>query len=151
MRFRRMALSGLVLLAPSLASAAGLREGTPVPVRMTSVINSEDSKSGDPVAFIVTSNVVVDGVVVIARGTRATGWVLKARRSAQGFIWHDAKLTFMFSYTTATNGQPIRLRSSNLDPNGGHVVIDRDRRHHGLQWAAEGDTFEAYVDGNYDL
>lgn len=141
----------ILVAAPSPAAAAGLREGTPIPVRMTSVITSEDSQSGNPISFVVTKDVVVDGVVVVARGTPATGWVLKARRNSFGFIWHDAKLTFMFSYTTATNGQAIRLRASNADPMGGRVVIDRDRRHHGLQWAAEGDIFEAYVDGNYDV
>jgi len=139
------------LLAASPAAAAHLREGTRVPVRMTSTINSESSQAGDPVAFVVTSDVVVDGAVVIARGTPVAGWLLKVQRRSWGFISHDAKLIFMFSHTTARNGTAIRLRSSNVDPMGGRVEIDRDRRHHGLQWAGVGDTFEAYVDGEYDL
>jgi hypothetical protein len=146
-----LALVALVLVAPRQAAAAHLPQGTRVPVRMTSMISSERSQSGDPVAFVVTADVMVDGVVVIPRGTAVAGWVLKVRRRSWGFISHDAKLTLMFGHTTSTGGQPVRLRASNLDPMGGRVEIDRDRRHHGLQWAGVGDTFEAYVDGEYDL
>jgi hypothetical protein len=98
----------------------------------------------------VTRDVLVNGAVVIARGTPVAGIVLVARRASTGFIWHNAKLAFTFVRTTGVDGQPVRLRA----PNGGgdgRVNIDRDDLHHRLQWATEGDTFQAVVAGNYEF
>ena len=147
-----LAATGLVSLmlstTPASATTAQLPEGTVVHVRLISPITSETAKAGDRLHFVVTSDVVSDGVVVIARRTPAEGAIVAARRASWGFIWHRAKLAFTYIQTTGVDGQLIRLRALSLD---NRVNINRGNYSHGLQWATEGDPLEAYVVGNYDL
>jgi hypothetical protein len=138
----------MLSIAPASVAAAQLLEGTVVHVRLIGPITSEGAKAGDRIGFVVTRDVIADGVVVIPRGTPAGGAVVAARRSSWGFIRHRAVLAFGFTQTTALDGQLIRLRASTIN---GQVSIDRSDYHHGLQWATEGDTFEAFVVGNYGL
>jgi hypothetical protein len=145
-----VACAGLVwlMLATPTAATAQLQDGTIVHVRLRGPITSEDARTGDRIAFVVTRDVVVDGAVVIARKTPAVGTVVAARRASWGFIWHHGALSFAFVETTAVDGQSIGLRASN---GYGQVNIDRGDYHHDLQWATEGDTFDAAVAGNYVL
>jgi len=141
-------LASFMLSTPASATAAQLAEGTVVYVRLRSPIKSETAKAGDRIHFVVTSDVVAGGVVVIARRTPAEGAIVAARRASWGFIWHRAKLAFTFVQTTGVDGQLIRLRAGSVD---NRVNINRGDYHHGLQWATEGDPLAAYVVGNYDF
>jgi len=132
--------------APASAATAQLLDGTVVQMRLISPISSEDAKAGDKLRFVVTRDVVVDGVVLIARGTPADGAVVAARRASWGFIPHKAALAFAFTQTTTVDGQTVMLRAPNA---GGVVSIDRSDYHHNLQWATEGDPLEASIVGNY--
>lgn len=134
--------------ATSSAAAAELQDGAIVHVRLISPITSEDAKPGDRVDFVVTRDVVIDGVVVIARKTPALGTIVAARRASWGFTWHHPVLSFAFVETTAVDGQSIRLRATNAY---GQVNVDREGYHHNLQWATEGDVFQASVAGDYVL
>ncbi len=137
---------GWLMLASPTAASAQLQDGTVVHVRLVSPITSEDAKVGDSISFVVTRNVVVNGAVVIARRTAALGTVVDARRATWGFIWRKPVLSFAFQKTTAVDGQSIRLRATT---GYGLVKIDRSDYHHDLQWASEGDTFQAAVSGDY--
>jgi hypothetical protein len=96
--------------------------------------------------------VIQAGEVLIARRTRATGSIVTAERLRLGFLTHPARLEFRFDYTTARDGQAVRLRASPVAQDSSRVVVDRAGRHHrGLQWADGGDMFEAFVDGNYEI
>jgi hypothetical protein len=141
-------LAAFMLSTPASATAAQLPEGTVVYVRLLSPITSETAKAGDRIHFVVTSDVVAGGDVVIARRTPAEGAIVAARRASWGFIWHRAKLAFTFVQTTGVDGQLIRLRAGSVD---NRVNINRGDYHHGLQWASEGDPLAAYVVGNYDF
>jgi hypothetical protein len=145
-----LAATGLAWLmlssAPASAATAQLLDGTVVHLRLVGPLTSEDAKAGDRIRFVVTRDVVVDGVVVIARGTPADGGVVAARRASWGFIWHKAALAFAFTQTAAADGQPVTLRAPSA---GGVVNIDRSDYHHSLQWATEGDPLEATIVGNY--
>jgi hypothetical protein len=147
-----LAAAGLasVMLSTTSASAAAaqLPEGTVVHVRLVSPITSETAKAGDRIHLVVTRDVIVDGLVVIARRTPAEGAIVAARRASWGFIWHRAKLQFTYIQTTSVDGQLIRLRAQSLD---NRVNVNRSDYHHGLQWATEGDPLEAYVVGNYNF
>jgi hypothetical protein len=146
--FVSCAVLACLTLAASAARATEIPDGTIIHVRLVSPITSEDAKAGSSVAFVVTRDVVVDGAVVIARKTPAVATIVAARRATWGFIWHRAVLSFAFIETTAVDGQSIHLRASNAS---GEVNIDRSDYHHDLQWATEGDTFQAAVAGNYAL
>jgi hypothetical protein len=135
----------LMLPTPS-ARAAELQDGAIVHVRLVSPITSEGAKAGETIRFVVASDLVIDGAVVIARKTPAAGTVVAARRASWGFIDHHGVLAFAFLQTTGVDGQPIRLRATS---GYGLVNIDRGDYHHNMQWATEGDVFEAAVAGDY--
>jgi hypothetical protein len=143
------AMVSLVLWLPGNALAERLGDGTPVRVRLLKPINSESAKSGQPLEFVVTRDVVVDGRVLIKRGTLVSGAVVRARRADWDFTDHDhPKLAFRFHHTTASNGGTIHLRASSVRQKDDQVVLERYRGHE-LLWAGEADTFEAFVDGDY--
>jgi hypothetical protein len=80
------------------------------------------------------------------------GIVVRARRAKWGFYPNKhARLAFAFTYTTASNGDLVRLRGLTSRREDDRVVIDRERFHHDFQWAGAADTFEAYVDGSPDI
>ena len=142
-------LASLMLSTTSApAAAAQLPEGTAVHVRLVSPITSETAKAGDRLHFVVTSDVIADGLVVITRRTPAEGAIVAARRASWGFIWHRARLAFTYIQTRGVDGQLIQLRALSID---NRVNINRGDYGHGLQWATEGDPLEAYVVGNYDF
>jgi hypothetical protein len=151
--FMKAILPGLLTLSfmPSTASAAQLPDGTVIPVRLMHVINSEESRTGDPLVFVVTRDIVAGDEVLIARDTRVLGVVVAARRVRWGFFHHDPKLEFRFNQTRSRNGRVILLRASPFRRKKDRVVLDWQGRHHDLRWAAETNTFEAYVDGTYEV
>jgi hypothetical protein len=148
---RRLLVPLFVVWLPSSAAAARLSDGTPIRVRILGVITSETSIAGDPLEFVVVRDVVRDGEVVIPRGARVSGAVVDARRMSVGWSTQPGRLAFQFHATASRGGRAIRLRASPDSMPAARVIVDRDRRHHWLQWAGGGDTFEAFVDGDYDL
>jgi hypothetical protein len=142
-----------VLLVPSTARAAQLLDGTRIRVRVTAPVVSDNARAGDPVTFVVAENIIADGTVLIRKGTPALGVVARARRASWGFLGpRHARLEFSFTRTTATNGEPIRLRASAVRLEPDRVIVDDRAVHrHELLWASEADTYEAYVDGDYNF
>jgi hypothetical protein len=121
---------------------------------MLGIIDSESARGGQPIAFVITHDVVADGQVVVRRGTHVNGVVVKAQPAHWGAFHHDhAELMFRFETTTGGDGQVIRLRASALpeEKNPVVVVVDRYRRRHEYQWVSEADTFTAYVAGAYEF
>jgi hypothetical protein len=146
-----LTLLALVSVKPSVAFAAQLPDGTLIPVRLLHVINSEESRTGDAVVFVVTRDIVEREEVLIARGTLVAGVIVAARRVRWGFFHHSPKLAFTFERTRSRGGQAILLRASPIRSKKDRVVLDWQRRDHDLRWASETDTFDAYVDGTYEV
>jgi hypothetical protein len=147
-----IAIAGIVAAVdPATVFAAELREGTRVPVRLQGVINSETSRIGQPITFVVTTDVLVGDTVVIKKDTPVMGVVVRARRMRWGFLQHKPRLAFRFSYTTMADGRVIGLRSSPLATGYPQVVTNRGEKGHAMLWAGGVDLFEAYVDGNYEI
>lgn len=144
-------MAAVIALFPANAAAARLVDGTPIRVRLLRVISSETSTPGEGLEFVVTRDVAVMGEVLIERGARVGGTVIDVQRLRLGFVRHAARLVFRFEEMAARDGQVIRLRASALPQANSRVVVDRDGRHHGLQWADGGDTFQAFVDGDYEV
>ena len=65
-----------------IPSATKLPEGTPIPIRLRSVLSSASAHAGDSFTATVDEPVVIDGQTLIDRGTPATGRVLEAKPSA---------------------------------------------------------------------
>lgn len=81
--FDRQPSSGGVSPSQSLLpSTTKLPEGTPVPIRLLTALSSATSHTGDTFNATVDEPVVVDGQVLLARGTPAAGRVLEAKAAA---------------------------------------------------------------------
>jgi len=67
-------------------SGAKLPEGTQITIRLQSALSSAMARAGDFFSATVDEPVVVDGQIVVAAGTLATGRVLEVRASTPGGI-----------------------------------------------------------------
>ncbi len=125
---------------PTMAVPAGTR----VQVKLLKLLTSQNSQPGEAVQFEVAQDVVIQGVVVISRGTPAEGSVTdaKAYRSYKRFwtLHHSfpGQLGFTISRTRSVAGDDIRLWGPLL-----HV----NQPPHGpmFSWHHEGETFDAVV------
>jgi len=154
--FRRLSLGAAVVLwliplASSTAAAVKLVDGTPIQVRLLSPITSETTGTGQPLEFVVVGDITANGEVVITKGTQVAGMVVEAHPSHWRLTHHHAKLAFKFKFVKAINGQVIMLRATPSRVADDRVIVERSRRRHNLQWTTEGDTYEAYVDGDYEF
>lgn len=135
------------------ASAVPLRDGTLVQVKLSEFISSETSAAGDGVRFNVADDLIVDGVVVITRGTLATGRIVDAaptKFTRGGWLRRSrlraGRLVFAVSETTSVDGQAIRLRAPDGLRERGLITGGRPPL---LKWAHEGARFDVRVDGDY--
>jgi len=160
--FRSFALACVTLSAAAAIDARAaadvpLVDGGRLRVRLVRVLTSETARIGDAVILAVDRDVVVNGQIVLLRGTVAAGTVVDASPGSQGGSWisgvHPGRLAFTFDSTTAVDGQPIRLRATSTATAAGgtsRVVMQRTPRAL-MEWAAEGTTFDVFVDGNYSI
>ena len=99
-----IAVAGIVTAAdPSTVFAAELRDSTRVPVRLQGEINSETSRVGQPIKFVVITDVIVGDTVVIKKDTVVMGVVVRARRMRWGFLQHKPRL----ASDSATRRRPM--------------------------------------------
>ena len=96
-----------------------LLDGTPIKLRLSENLTSATAKAGDQVPFEVTEDVLVDGVVVIAKGGSALATVTDAnpkRRMGRG-----GKLDVNIDSARLVDGEKVQLRASQNNQGGGHV------------------------------
>jgi hypothetical protein len=65
-----------------IPSTTKLPEGTTIPIRLQSALSSASSHAGDSFNATIDEPVVIDGQILVARGTPAIGRVLEAKASA---------------------------------------------------------------------
>ena len=108
------ALSCLFLSNATLAKVPQddivVSEGTAVKVITTAEITSKKAKPNDPVGFTVDEDVVVNGQVVIRKGTEAVGSVVNAEKG--GYMGKSGKLAIQVESTKTVDGQPLKLRAA---------------------------------------
>ena len=94
-------------------------DGTTVKLRLAENISSETSKTGDQIPFEVIDEVLVQGVVVIPKGTPALATVTDAepkRRMGRG-----GKLDVNVDSVRLADGEKAQLRAVKDTKGGGHV------------------------------
>jgi hypothetical protein len=87
-----------------------LAESTPLNLVTTEEISSKKAELGDLIIFKVDEDVVVNGHVVISKGTEAKGRVMNAEKS--GRVGRAGKLGIRVESTTTVDGQPVRIRAA---------------------------------------
>jgi len=85
-----------------------LTAGTQVSLSLNEAVDAESVAVGNSLDFTVRSNVTVNGKVVIAAGTIATGWVKNVKKACNGKC---AEITITVESVQAVDGQTVNLRS----------------------------------------
>src|ERR1051325_378568 len=97
-----MAVPGLALAqnaaAPAAEAPAGLQlaANTPITLSMNNELSSKHAREGDTFPLTVVQDIAVDGHVVIPRGTRAVGEVV--RRTGRGAFGKSGKMEVAVRY-----------------------------------------------------
>lgn len=86
-----------------------LTDGTPVRVRLNRNLTSADAKVGDPVDFDVVEDIIVNGAVVIERGSRVLATVTDAAPKAR--MGKAGRLTVNIDHARSVLGEKIALRA----------------------------------------
>src|ERR1044072_1976460 len=87
-----------------------LTEGTPINVITAQEITSKAAKPNDPVKFTVNEGLVINGQVVVSKGTAAIGSVINAEKG--GYLGKSGKLAVQVESTQTVDGQPLKLRAA---------------------------------------
>ena len=82
-----------------------LEEKTPIELRLTESCSSQNAAVGQTLELETTMDVIVDGEIVIKKGSQVIGRVLKAKPS--GFYGQTGELTFSIEYVMSVDGQRI--------------------------------------------
>ena len=109
---RRILAATFALVTTFLVHASGatlpqddivVSEGTAVKVITVSEITSKKAKPNDPVNFTVDEDLVINGQVVIRKGTEAIGSVVNAQKG--GYMGKSGKLAIQVESTKTVDGQ----------------------------------------------
>jgi hypothetical protein len=87
-----------------------ITEGTPIKVITAGEITSKQAKPNDPVPFTVDEDVVINGQVIVRKGTEAIGSVVNAEQG--GYMGKSGKLAIQVESTQTVDGQSLKLRAA---------------------------------------
>ena len=94
-------------------------DGTPVLLRISETISSEDTHVGQQIPFEVTEDVVVQGVTVIAKGAPAMATVTVAEPKKR--MGRGGKLDVVIDSVRLIDGSKVQLSASKNTSGGGHI------------------------------
>lgn len=87
-----------------------LKEGTPVILKLTKQISSQEAQVGDTIHLAVARDVKVEGYIAIAVNAGATGEITVAEPTGMG--GQKGRVGFTIFDTTAVDGTTVMLRMS---------------------------------------
>ena len=124
---------------------------TPVHLKLGRALSSESAKVGEEVSFEVTSDLLVNGYVVVKKGAAAAGSVTEAE--PRGRMGKAGKLNVSVSSVQLADGGNLPLRSFGINTPGGDQKSGVSLpKFHGKELVfAEGSEMIAYVDGDQHL
>lgn len=128
-----------------------LLKGTPVHVRILKPLSSASAHTGDIVEFEVVDDVLLDGVVVIAKGAKATGNISEAEPKKH--FGHDGKVGFIITSVRLTNNESVPVRcyheafgtNTNTPSSVPQISSGKDAT------ITQGSEFTAQIDGDVPL
>ena len=91
------------------SSALLLKKDTELSLKFAQDLSSKDAAEGDPVSFILTEDLTVNGVVVVKAGAKATGEVSNAKKA--GMAGKGGELNIKLDHLTAGDIK-VRIRGS---------------------------------------
>jgi hypothetical protein len=96
-----------------------LLDGTAIKLRLAETISSASAKAGQQVPFEVTEDVLVQGVVVLPKGSQAVATVTEA--STKKSMGRGGKLNVNVDSARLIDGEKVQLRAVQDNKGGGHV------------------------------
>ena len=111
--------SGTTIAPVTSGRQSVLHDGTPVRIRLTRTLSSEQAKTGDEIDFDVLDEIRVDDRVIVSSGSKAIGVVSEAE--AKRRMGRGGKLNIALSYVRMQDGTKIALRAQRDTKGGGHV------------------------------
>jgi len=106
------------LIAQKSSNAPVLDDGTPIRLRLTQTLSSETAQVDQRIDFEVLDDVIVDGTVFIAQGSRAWGTVIEAQSKRR--MGRGGKLNINIDGVKLVNGTRIAVRGTKQAQGGGH-------------------------------
>ena len=85
-------------------------EGALINVSVAKEVTSKEAKPNDPVDFTVAEDLVINGQVIVRKGTPAIGSVINAEK--RGYLGKSGKLAVQVESTTTSDGQRLKLRAA---------------------------------------
>jgi len=85
-------------------------EGTSINVAVAKEVTSKEAKPNDRVEFTVAEDLVINGQVIVRKGTPAIGSVINAEKG--GYMGKSGKLAVQVESTTTSDGQRLKLRAA---------------------------------------
>lgn len=111
--FGLLAYSSLFTFAQALfitGKSVVIPDGTEISAVTTETISSKTAQEDDPITFRVDQDVVIDGDVVIAKGTVIKGVVTNAKKS--GFFGRGGELNVRVESTETVDKQKLKVRAA---------------------------------------
>jgi hypothetical protein len=115
---RTLVTIAVIACVPAVISAAVRRsqdeivltEGTPIKLVTVKEIITRDAKADDSIEFTVAEDLVINGQVIVRKGTPAVASVIVP--GAAGYLGKSGKLAIHIDSTTTSDGQRLRLRAA---------------------------------------
>jgi hypothetical protein len=141
-------------ISPTAAiTPASIPAGTPITVRLQSVISSASSQSGDAFDAVLDEPIIIDGQTVVLRGASIAGKVVAARASGRSL---DPGYLRLALTALSIDGKSRPVQTSSIFVKGGShqkrnlVFIGRTGAG-GSAIAGAGGTGAAYATGKKDV
>jgi hypothetical protein len=99
-------------------TALALHDATPIRLRLTRDLSFTNVKPGDPVYFEVQDDLRIDGLLVMAHGSRATGTITEAEPKTR--MGRGGKLGVSLDSIPLLNGGKAAIRAAKQGGAGGH-------------------------------
>jgi hypothetical protein len=135
-----------------------LTDNTPVKLKFKETITSKTAQENQPIEFEVADDVVVQGVIVIARGTSAKGIISEVKKARM--LGRKGKISIVLKEVPLVSGERVTLRSNQTQGGGlsaGTIALSAIVTPFFLFMGGKeakypaGTEFSAFVDGDYSL
>jgi hypothetical protein len=135
-----------------------LIDNTPVKLKFKETITSKTAIENQPIEFEVAEDVVLNGVVVIAKGAAAKGIIAEVKRARM--LGRKGKLSLILKEVQLTSGERVSIRANQTQGGGlsaGTIAVSAIVTPFFLLMGGKeakytaGTEFSAFVDGDYVL
>ena len=149
-----MLFNSRVLSAQTPSKTIKIRDGTLVHLSLQDSLSSATNKADDPVHFEVTADVKLGHLVVIPRGSMASGHVVDVK--PKSILGRSGKLDFTVDHIKAPDGTDVRLRASSTrkgEETSGSLLLAPFNLILGGKDVniPKGSQFRTYVDGDQEI